>query len=144
MTAGVRGKKHSTENDAGAGLANTVPPSGLAKAREENSIDRPFVVQESRSAADEETQDERTGDLVADEGGEWAIFDQFARMLDGIRKLPRQLRPVARREACGWLCCALEELRKKQMINRQADHEVRRQRIRRRDVSRRRPPGPNT
>jgi hypothetical protein len=132
MIAGATGKGSFTGNDTGAGAASTVPPSGSATTREEREINPGILLHEFKAAAEEETWDNRS-EAPADDGeiGEGAILDQYARMLEGIRKLPKQLRPAARREAKKWLRDMLKELRRRKTVERQTNHEARRRKMKR-------------
>jgi hypothetical protein len=141
MTAGARGRRNCTESEIGAGVARTVPPSDWATKSEEPETSRQILLRAFGSAADEELKDDRPTELIGDEGGECALLDEYRRMLNGVRKLPRQLRPRARREARDWLRLALKALRQRQSLNRRFSREERRKQIRRRDAPKRRPPG---
>lgn len=143
MTAGATGRGSFTGNDLGAGAASTAPPSVSATTREEREINPGILLHELKAAAEEETWDNRS-EAPADDGyiGEREILDQYVRMLEGIRKLPKQLRPAARREAKKWLRDVLKELRRRNTVGRQANHEERRRQMKRNDSRKRNSPRP--
>lgn len=143
MTAGATGKGSFTGNDTGAGAASTAPPSVSATTREEREINPGILRHEFKAAAEEETWDS-CSEAPADDGdiGEGAILDQYVRMLEGIRKLPKQLRPAARRDAKKWLRDVLKELRRRKTVERQADHEAQRQKMKRHGSRERNSPRP--
>ena len=55
---------------------------------------------------------------------------RYRGMLESIRKLTRQMRALARREARDWLRAEFKELRERRAINRRADRGDRREKIR--------------
>jgi hypothetical protein len=89
--------------------------------------------------ADDAT-DDTGGDVAEGEGEERAIIAQYGRMVEGIRKLPRQLRAIARREARKWLTAELKGLRDRRTISRYAARSEKPKKIRWRGVWRHRPP----
>ena len=141
-TAGAAGRSSSTANDAGAGAANTEPPSGSASTNEneENGT-------QVRRADFNSVADELSGYIASDpaegEGEEYFIIRQYRGMLEAIRKLPRLMRPRARFEASKWLRSSLKALKERRAIERSAKRDERRKKIRRHDVPKRRPPGLN-
>lgn len=142
-SAGARGKNQTTANDIGAGPATVAPPSAPANTTEEKENSPKLLIEDLRRVADETTRESAGSDPVEGEGEEREIVRQYRGMLDGIRKLPRLLRPLARRQARDWLRTELKAAREKRKINRRAAREERLKQIRRRDALRRRPPGLN-
>lgn len=86
MQSGEISRRRFTENDTGAGLAATEPPSVLASEIEES------------------------------DGAELAIETEYRGKLASIRKLPRHAQPAAKRGARDWKNAALRSLQEKRAM----------------------------
>lgn len=117
-----------TENDRGTGPATPVSPSGSANESDDRGPRRPSLLVELIWVADELT-DDFAGGTAQDEGAEQATIAQYGRMLVGIRKLPRQMRALARREALKWLRSELKGLRDRRASSRRAAHANKRRKV---------------
>ena len=102
-------RRFTPENDSGAGLAATAPPSQLAsQVVGGDAIER---IGEESDAADLELKFE------------------FRRKLEGLRWLPRKARAGARRELYEWLRAARKALRDRKAVERRAELELRRKKL---------------
>lgn len=107
-----------TENESGTGPATPVSPSAPAHTIEEREISQRMVLPTFARAAEEMTSNDIVGDPVEGNGEEYEILVRYRHMLDGIRKLPRKMRVLARREAHKWLGSELKASRERRALRR--------------------------
>lgn len=136
MSAGGPGRGSSTESDSGAGPATSVPPSIPAPERAEIPVEREEIPVKRGSGllAGEGANDEREtmcapDDPIDGEGVGNEIIRQYGRMLAGIRRLPRGLRPLARRQARDWMRAELKGLKERLAMRRRAARQDQRNKM---------------
>jgi hypothetical protein len=141
MNSGVPAKGTPTANDTGAGVASAALPSVPANDIDERKTRQASLVMELIWVADEVTNDFASEPPASGSEGS-DIIKQYRGMLDNIRKLPRQMRSRARREANDWLRAEFKASRERKATERRANRAHRPRKINWRGVWRERRPGP--